>query len=389
VNCSATDAAGNTATGSFTITVVDTTAPVVGILAPITAEATGPTGAIVNYFAPMAVDLVNPLSPAVSCLPASGSLFPMGTTTVTCSATDAAGNTGTSTSTITVGDTTAPVITLLGSDPVVAPLGGYYTDAGAIAFDLVDGDLTAAIVTVNPVDTSIAGTYTITYDVIDSHGNAAAQVTRTVEVVYFCNGLEATIVGTGGDDTIYGTPGFLAVRDVIVGLGGNDTIYGLSGSDIVCGGDGDDLIYGGAGADVLIGNGGNDTLYGEAGNDTLYGLNGDDHMFGGPDSDKFVGGAGNDTADFSLATSGVTANLASGTAWGEGSHDAIVGIENLIGSAFNDQLIGNGNPNSIWGEAGDDEIWGAAGDDILWGGDGDDLIHGGAGADTIDGVLEP
>jgi hypothetical protein len=169
VNCSATDAAGNTATGSFTITVVDTTAPVVGILAPITAEATGPTGAIVNYFAPMAVDLVNPLSPAVTCLPASGSLFPMGTTTVTCSATDAAGNTGTSTSTITVGDTTAPVITLLGSDPVVAPLGGYYTDAGAIACDLVDGDLTAAIVTVNPVDTSIAGTYIITYDVTDSH----------------------------------------------------------------------------------------------------------------------------------------------------------------------------------------------------------------------------
>jgi Ca2+-binding RTX toxin-like protein len=383
------DTHGNIANGSFTITVVDTTAPVVAIHAPEIAEASGPAGVIVSYTIPTATDLVNPLSPAVTCLPASGSMFPLGTTTVNCSATDAAGNIGTSSFTITVGDTTLPVITLIGSSPVVVPLGAYYTDAGASASDLVDGDLTAAIVTVNPVDTSIAGMYTITYDVTDSHGNAAIQVTRTVEVAYFCNGLPATIVGTGGDDTIYGTPGFLAVRDVIVGLGGNDTIYGLSGSDIVCGGDGDDLIYGGAGADVLIGNGGNDTLYGEAGNDTLYGLNGDDHMFGGPDSDKFVGGAGNDTADFSLATSGVTANLASGTAWGEGSHDAIVGIENLIGSAFNDQLIGNGNPNSIWGEAGDDEIWGAAGDDILWGGDGDDLIHGGAGADTIDGVLEP
>ncbi len=58
-----------------------------------------------------------------------------------------------------------------------------YVDSGATAFDIGDGDLTAAIVTVNPVDTSIVGTYTVTYDVTDSQGNAAAQVSRTVDVV--------------------------------------------------------------------------------------------------------------------------------------------------------------------------------------------------------------
>ena len=51
------------------------------------------------------------------------------------------------------------------------------------ATDNYDGDLTAAIVTVNPVDTSVLETYTVTYNVSDSSGNAAGEVTRTVEVI--------------------------------------------------------------------------------------------------------------------------------------------------------------------------------------------------------------
>ncbi|MDG1684714.1 MAG: DUF5011 domain-containing protein [Flavobacteriaceae bacterium] len=58
-----------------------------------------------------------------------------------------------------------------------------YTDAGATATDSFDGDLTESIVTVNPVDTSTAGTYTITYNVSDAAGNNADEVTRTV-IVY-------------------------------------------------------------------------------------------------------------------------------------------------------------------------------------------------------------
>ena len=57
-----------------------------------------------------------------------------------------------------------------------------YTDAGATATDPFDGDLTESIVTVNPVDTSTAGTYTITYNVSDAAGNNADEVTRTVIV---------------------------------------------------------------------------------------------------------------------------------------------------------------------------------------------------------------
>ena len=59
---------------------------------------------------------------------------------------------------------TAPVITLLGSDPVNVTEGDTYTDAGATATDVEDGDLTSSIVTVNPVDTSIPGTYRVNRD---------------------------------------------------------------------------------------------------------------------------------------------------------------------------------------------------------------------------------
>jgi predicted ribosomally synthesized peptide with SipW-like signal peptide len=81
-------------------------------------------------------------------------------------------------------DTTAPVITLLGEDPVNLNVGETYTDAGATAIDNVDGDITAKIVTTGlPINTDTTGTYTITYNVSNIAGNSATQVTRTVNVV--------------------------------------------------------------------------------------------------------------------------------------------------------------------------------------------------------------
>jgi hypothetical protein len=49
-----------------------------------------PAGATLNYAAPGATDAADP-APNVNCLPASGSTIPVGTTTITCTATDAAG----------------------------------------------------------------------------------------------------------------------------------------------------------------------------------------------------------------------------------------------------------------------------------------------------------
>src|SRR5690606_11730403 len=75
----------------------------------------------------------------------------------------------------------APKLTLNGEPTVLITVGDDYQDAGATAFDDVDGDLTDAIVVDDPVDTSVIGTYTVSYEVVDSAGNKAS-ASRIVEV---------------------------------------------------------------------------------------------------------------------------------------------------------------------------------------------------------------
>ena len=110
----------------------------------------------------------------------------LGSYTVTYNVMDAAGNAATEvTRTVTVvPDTVPPVITLLGDNPQVILTGTAYTELGATATDNVDGDITASIVIdASAVDTSTPGSYTVTYNVMDAAGNAATEVTRTVNVV--------------------------------------------------------------------------------------------------------------------------------------------------------------------------------------------------------------
>jgi hypothetical protein len=98
VTCTATDASSNTASCSFSVTVVDNQAPTITCPANQSAIGTGPT--VVTYPAPTAND--NCSGVTASCTPASGSTFQVGTTTVNCTATDAANNTGTCSFTVTV-----------------------------------------------------------------------------------------------------------------------------------------------------------------------------------------------------------------------------------------------------------------------------------------------
>ena len=113
-----------------------------------------------------------------------------------------------------LGDNTPPVITLTGTTPIDVVQGSTYTDAGATATDNVDGDITGNIVTVNPVDTSIVGPYTVTYNVSDVAGNPAIEVTRTVNVVAADNTpptlAEVTPVPTPTNDT---TPSYTFSSD--------------------------------------------------------------------------------------------------------------------------------------------------------------------------------
>ncbi|MEK9148270.1 MAG: immunoglobulin-like domain-containing protein, partial [Patescibacteria group bacterium] len=79
-------------------------------------------------------------------------------------------------------DTTKPVITMSGLNPVSVEYGSTYTDAGATASDAISGNLTASITKTSNVNTNALGAYSVTYSVSDQAGNAASAV-RTVNVV--------------------------------------------------------------------------------------------------------------------------------------------------------------------------------------------------------------
>lgn len=142
VECSATDAAGNTATGSFKVTIEDTTAPTIdGTPSDMVVEATGPSGATVNFVYPTATDIVDG-SVSVSRSHDSGDTFPLGDTTVTFTATDASTNTATTSFKITVRDTTPPTLSLPTDITQTASSSlGNVVSFTATAFDIVDGNV--------------------------------------------------------------------------------------------------------------------------------------------------------------------------------------------------------------------------------------------------------
>ncbi|PTX59712.1 putative secreted protein (Por secretion system target) [Kordia periserrulae] len=96
-------------------------------------------------------------------------------------------------------DTVAPIITLLGDNPVQLFVNDTYTDAGATAIDNVDGDITDIIEVTGTVDTAVAGTYTIFYNVRDAAGNVAVEVTRTVNIVVPLDETPPSITLNGAD----------------------------------------------------------------------------------------------------------------------------------------------------------------------------------------------
>lgn len=152
-----------------------------------------------------------------------------------------------------------------------------------------------------------------------------------------------------------------------------------AGDDLVYAKDGNDRVYGLDGNDILYGEGGNDTLYGGGDDDNLSGGDGDDTLDGGDGADIMDGGDGIDTVTYASATGGVVIALGLNGADGTGEEneaegDIIRNVENIIGSAHDDDLIGNELANDIKGGKGDDLIEGGAGADTLDGGDGFDWL---------------
>jgi hypothetical protein len=117
VTCVATDAAGNTSSCSFTVTVVDTELPTITCPANITVPNDPGKASAVVTFAPTASDNCPGVSAGSS--PASGSAFPLGTNTVMCVTTDDAGSQSKCNFTVTVKDVEPPIIQSLSASPNV------------------------------------------------------------------------------------------------------------------------------------------------------------------------------------------------------------------------------------------------------------------------------
>jgi hypothetical protein len=135
---------------------------------------------------------------------------------------DLAGNSNTMAATpfVLYHDTISPLITLLGANPQYMDRGTVYDEYNATATDDRDGSISGSIVIDSPgVDPATAGSYTVNYNVQDTAGNVAPEVTRTVvvvapppELVYVVNGSSVTI--TDCDEAATGT---LAIPATIVG----------------------------------------------------------------------------------------------------------------------------------------------------------------------------
>ena len=145
VTCTAADAAGNVGTGSFTVQVIeyDSTPPVVTIPSNISLYEIASNVGAVGTFSVSANDNVDG-TVATTCDTASGATFPVGITTITCTAQDANGNAGTASFTITVAEYVAPylvvsnvrLIDLLGNTISEAALGQQVEIAFTITNDM-------------------------------------------------------------------------------------------------------------------------------------------------------------------------------------------------------------------------------------------------------------
>ncbi len=241
------------------------------------------------------------------------------------------------------------------------------------------------------------------------------------------------ILGLAGDDRLFGDAG----NDIVFGGSGDDFVFGEEGNDILFGGTRDDrlsgglgndflfggedidFLEGGAGADLLDGGDGEDTaMYnndpagvivdlqageatdgfgnrdrlvgiedalGSTGNDSFTGDLADNDFLGGKGDDTFNssdgddlfdGGEGTDAVIYLSHDAPIRVDLSKEQATdGSGKKDTLKGIENIVGSAFNDRLVGNDQNNDIRGHDGQDVLDGQGGaQDLLFGNDGQDTV---------------
>ncbi len=175
ITYTATDGSGNIATCSFTVTVIDVTAPVIsGCPSNFTVNAGAACTAVASWVAPTVNDNCSGASIAQTAGSVSGSAFPIGTTTITYTATDGSGNQSTCSFTVTVSDVTAPTINNCPSNIIVNAGAACTAVASWVAPTVNDNCSGSSIAqTAGPASGSAfpIGTTNITYTATDGSGN--------------------------------------------------------------------------------------------------------------------------------------------------------------------------------------------------------------------------
>lgn len=159
---------------SLMVDVVANTPPILALPADITAEATSASGAAVTFTA-TAEDAEDASPPTPSCIPASGSAFPLGTTTVSCTVTDGGGLSDSGSFSVTIGDTTAPTLTMPGTQSATTadPAGAPVAYPAPTTVDLVDPDPAVACTPASGT-TFAVGLSTVTCTATDDAGNTSS-----------------------------------------------------------------------------------------------------------------------------------------------------------------------------------------------------------------------
>jgi hypothetical protein len=216
VTCTATDGVGNTNSCAFTVTVNDEEPPQIVCPPDMVVDATDEAGAVVS-FSVTAADACSTLT--VACVPPSGSTFPVGTTSVTCTATDAAGNTNGCGFNVTVNSPNEPpvceprfpctwtetnttyAIALDGAEACVVldSAGSYDPDSDALQFTwIVDGTNVFS----GPVVTSCLVTGCHAVVLVVSDGRAESRCERRVCVITASEAVEQCIALVEGSNVV-------------------------------------------------------------------------------------------------------------------------------------------------------------------------------------------
>ena len=206
VTYNVSDSSGHAAQVTRTVIVRDTTAPAITLVGQNTLYIEWTSGATYSDAGATASDNKDGIITPNIIVNSNVNLAALGTYTVTYNVSDSSGNRATQvTRTVVVRDTIAPVITLVGANTLfvewIKNNPPPYVDAGATALDNYDGDITSKITSnaSSVVQTGTIGTYTVTYNVSDSSGNAATQVTRTVVV----HDTTVPVITLNGSTTVY------------------------------------------------------------------------------------------------------------------------------------------------------------------------------------------